>query len=81
MLTPTVEATFVMASVLIDAKSEAFVKSNFLSESLAVSSVSFAAFVLTTSTTEVNAASNAASWDAPAPSAAPAKALTTLMIC
>ena len=81
VFTPAVEATFVIASVLIKAKSEASVKSNFLSASLAVVSLSFDAFVLTTSTTEVKAASNAASWEAPAPSAAPAKAFTTLMIC
>ena len=61
VLTPAVDATSVMASVLINAKSAAFVKSNFLSASLAVASRNFEALVLTTSTIEFNAASKAAS--------------------
>ena len=57
------------------------VKSSDFSAALAFTSVSLATLVLTTSATEIRAAANASDWLAPAPSAAAAKAFTTLMIC
>ena len=79
--TPVTVATAVVISVWINARSVALLKSRVLSASLALSSVRLAAFVFTTSATERSAASNASDWLAPAPSAAAAKAFTTLMIC
>ena len=81
MLIPESEVTSLCACVLINAKSVALVKSSDLSASLAVASISLAAFVLTTSTTEFSAAEKAAASLAPAPSAAEANAVTTLMTC
>ena len=69
-----------MASALMRAKSAVLLKSSVLSVALASSSSRFSTFVLTTSTIEFNAASNASASLAPEPSAAAAKALTTLMI-
>ena len=74
-------ATFVTTSAFTRAKSAAFVRSSVLSASDAFVSVRLVALAFTTSTTEFSAASKASASDAPAPSAAPAKAFTTLMIC
>ena len=74
-------ATFAATSAFTRAKSEALVRSSVLSAADALASLNFVAFVFTTSTTEFRAASKASASVAPDPSAAPANAFTTLMIC
>ena len=65
--TPGFEATSEIALALIKFKSSDFVKSNFLSAAEADELPKFPALVLTTSTTEFRAASNASFSFAPAP--------------
>ena len=81
VFTPVVVRISVLAWVLIKARSTVSVRSRDLSAALAFGSVNFAAFVFTTSTTDFRAAENASTSLAPAPSAEPENALTTLMIC
>ena len=74
-------ATFVTTFAFTRAKSAVLVRSSVLSAADAFGSFKFVAFVFTISITEFNAALKASASVAPDPSAAPAKAFTTLMIC
>ena len=67
---PDFDAAFVTASALMRSKSSVLVKSITFSASVAVASFSLAALFLTTSTTDLSAASKASNSAAPAPSAA-----------
>ena len=81
VFTPAAVLISVVTWVLIKLKSAVLVKSRDLSATLALTSVRFATFVFTTSTTELSAALKASTSLAPAPSADAANAVTTFTTC